>query len=348
LVTAAITLLNAEGREKRKLQVATAALAAAVGLTHPLTLLIFGGGLALFLGATVAVRRGAGVVTLGGTAFLAALLGAPGLIDFSSRLGQSGGLQNNSAASFARTIDWQRLLGSGAIPGVLLGAGIAGLILSTVDSKRRNLALSGLSILGVAFIYTNLWRFSIAGEYRRMPYLVSPILAIGLGGLVLSYRSSSRLAVPLAALSLTGGLALWVQATPDKLSPYYRSISAADVAAIGKLGALTGPRESIVADSCLSFTATYFANAKVYGGLQSHLIGPVAEVRPASLARAVFAGGKAGQRAVTELNPKWSVLNPRCHSQVVVAGNGTVPPGFVEVYASSSMVVGYRDAQRKR
>jgi hypothetical protein len=348
LVAAAASLLSASGPEKRKLQLATAALAVAAGLTHPLTLLIFGGGLALLLIVTVAVRLGSGVLTLVQTGLLAVLLGAPAFLDFSDRLNQSGGLQSNAAANLGRTIDWTKLLTSYPVPGLLFGAGIAGLILATVDSKRRNLAFAGLSIIAVALIYTNLWRLSITGEYRRMPFMMSPMLAIGLGGLVASYRSSSKLAVPLAALSLAGGMALWVQTLPSNLEPYYHWISAKDAAVVGKLGSLTGAKESIVADSCLSFTSTYFAHAKVYGGLSPQLIGPDAEAKPAALARAVFAGGKPGRKALAELNPTWSVISPECPSRAEIAGNGTVPPGFVEVYSSPTMVVGYRDPKHQR
>jgi len=348
LSAAATALLNAHGREKRKVQIAAAGLAVAAGLIHPLTLLIVGGGLAVVLVATVVIRRGAGILTLAETALLAVLIGAAGFLNFSDRLSQDGGLQSNAAVNLGRTLNWTKVLGSGLMPGLLVGAGIAGLLLSTTDTKRRNLALSGLSILGVAFVYANLWRFSIGGEYRRMTYIMSPILAIGLGGLVASYRSSSRVAVPLAALSMVGGMALWVQALPGNMSPYYRSISTHDAAAIAKLGSLTAPSESIVTDSCLSFPSGYFANAKVYAGLKPQLIGPNSEANPARLARTVFAGGKAGKKAQAELNPRWSVINPDCHSSVEIAGNRTVPPGFVEVYASPTLVVGYRDNTKQR
>ena len=340
LVGVVAWLPRATGREQLPAAFAVVGLTAAMLLAHPMIGAMFLGGLvvaglALLVVAKTSWRTPAGI----GLGLV--VVAAPVLLAFQERLATLGGIQPASAYLPTR-IDWGTMLGSPLMPTVLIAGALAGFVLALARRSTRPLAVCCIAVLATALAYSQAWRFGIAGEYRRSLYVVEPIAAVGVAGVASARFRLPAAVAAVASCLLLAGIAFTVRDWPSQQRDYFAVATKSTWPLANRVEALVKPNESIVTDPCWTFPAIGIARARVFGALMPDQIGPLIEASPAAQARAVFAGGPAGTRAMAELRPRWSFVDPSCGTAIAMGGQNGVPPGFVPVAVSNHLIVGYR------
>jgi len=340
LVGVVAWLPRATGRDQVSAGIAVVGLTAAMLLTHPMIGAMFLGGLVV-AGLALMVAAKSNWRSPAAIAVCLAVVAVPVLLAFQERLATLGGIQPASAYLPTR-INWGEMLGSLLMPTVLIASACAGFVIALGRRSTRPLAVCSLAVVAAALAYSQIWRFGIAGEYRRSLYAVEPMAAIGVAAITTARLRLPAFAVVVAACSVVVGLAFTVRDWPAQQQDYFAVATKANWPVANKVAGLVKPGESIVTDPCWTFPAIGIARARVFGALMPDQIGPLIEAAPAAQARAVFAGGAAGRRAIAALNARWSFVDPTCGTRVAIGQRNGVPPGFVPVAVSNRLIVGYR------
>jgi len=341
LLAATSVLLTSSGADKRRIQLATAALAIVIVASQPLTAIVLGGAVGVYLLARLAIAKLEGLKTLAGTGVIAIAIGFPVALDYRNRLGSSG-VASDYRDFLVTRIDWESTLYAGLLPALLCALGLAGLATTIASNKTRSLAVLALLTTGMAIAYSQLWHLHVAGEYRRAVYLIGPMVAIGLGGLTFLITKQGIALRAAVALVMLAGVAFSIKKWPADLASYYRIVTPTNQLVVEEIGFRAAARnQSILADSCWGFPTLGLTRAKLYTALEPNMIGPQSEVVPARAARLMFRGGRVGEAAIRSYGVRWSLLNPNCATASRLHRRAGVPKGFVTVYADETLIAGY-------
>jgi len=342
LVGCAAALGASEGRERRRLQVSFAALAATCAAVQPLTAIVAFATVALIFISSAVGSRGRSLKTLAQAAAFSAVFATPIAIDYVNRLGKLGVVADYKNFLSTR-IKWEETLTNGLLPATIVGLSLAGIAVAAARQRSRPLAVGvGFSIL-VCIAYSQLWQLQIAGEYRRAVFIAAPMLAIGFGGLGFLVRMLNPIPRAAVLLLVGAGITVTLSQWPQANVNYYGTVTAKRAAAVEFVGLQAqSASESIVTDSCWAFPTLGLTRAAVYGALEPQQIGPQAEVAPARLAALIIGGRDRGFAIADRLRVGWSLYDPRCPQQLKTPTSSGVPPGFTPVLVSERLIVGRR------
>ncbi len=283
----------------------------ALAATHRLTTLLAAVALALAVAIALAgmdsARRRATARALGLTAACAAGLGAAVLSDLLVRQRGSGGTQGYEAYEATKVALKPALLDL-TIP-FSVAAGLALLALA-VRGPRDGRLVPVACLLGVTVAMAYAWVAELPLAYLRMVYYLPlalvVLVAVWLGGW---RRPRAGLAVGLALVTAVAALG-WGQAR--RVHEFYEFADPAALRGLDWVAQRLRPDEVVVTDRCWSFLATWLLHTRTLPALETHDIGPAAELPLARQARDILSGRPAALERARELGVRYVVVNPTC------------------------------------
>lgn len=341
----AVTLLPAQPDPGSRFAVAgaMAVLLAALVASHPITALIAFAATALITLARLARSGRSGVRPCVEAVILTAALSLPAAVEYKMRIGSLGGVQGYRSYLETR-LDWLDIVERGYAPSLLIVLGSVGLLAAWQLRAGRRFVGNITAALVAAFAYANVWLAHVPGDYRRPLYIICPLLALGLGGIMELRRSlGSLIPVATSVLGIAGlavGASLWI----PNLRNYYSGLDQEDRLELATVSAQTTASQSLVADGCTAFPALGLTDARVYGALRPAYIGAKAEAIPAAQAREILRGGPAGQALARQLRVEWILRDRECPGEILGADERALPAGFEAVYRGRRLMVARRQS----
>lgn len=263
---------------------------------------------------------------------LAALLGAGVVADLIERTGGAGGVQDYRAYLLTK-VQWD-LVGRdlttlfavlGAVALVLL------LVARPLRSDPARLVLYGLLLAVVGLSYG--WVVHFPTDYTRPTYYLPLVLAAAIG--VAWSALVPRLA--LAAVAVVLLVALQARDLVPVYRAFYGFTNRGSLAGLDYAKTLAKPDDVLVTDNCWGFLSTWLLKQPVLAALDPSQILPKSEVAPASTARRILYGGKAGARIARRVGARFAIVDPQCTHQ---NGEPVAPPNNGRpIFASTRLVV---------